>query len=84
MARNRNQRAGIGEEPQTNEFMSEREMIRDLHTRVVGTGSTDNPGLDKRLDRVENKMAVIIWVVGALMTGGFAFFWDWLKTKMGV
>lgn len=56
--------------------LSLEEMVRDIHTRVIGDGTEDNPGIDKRLDRVENFVRGIKWVVGGIVTCIIGFIVD--------
>jgi hypothetical protein len=35
--------------------MSAEELLRDMYLRIVGDGTPDNPGLDKRVDRLEEQ-----------------------------
>ncbi len=57
--------------------MSNDDMTREIYMRIVGDGTNDNPGLDKRVDRLESKMNLVFGGLGLIVTGtiGYAVTW---------
>ncbi len=56
-------------------WMSNDEMTREIYKRIVGDGSDSNPGIDKRVDRLEAKMGIVF--------GGLALIGAALLTWIG-
>lgn len=51
--------------------MSDGEILRELYARIVGDGTENNIGIDKRVDRLEEKArrhvnVLSMWVFGPL------------------
>jgi hypothetical protein len=61
--------------------MSTVEMVKEIYVRIVGDGTADNPGLDKRVDRLESKQKMVSWVSGTALGGIItaATAWVWSK-----
>lgn len=65
--------------------MSTDEMVREIYERIIGDGTDDNPGLDKRVDRLESFNSTIKWVggtVGGTILAGIGA-WVWTKILGG-
>jgi hypothetical protein len=58
-------------------FMTQEDMTREIYMRIVGDGTEANPGLDKRVDRLENKMNIFQWVSGSAAATGIGIVITW-------
>jgi hypothetical protein len=58
------------------------EMTRQIYVRIVGDGTEANPGLDKRVDRLESKMGIFQWVSGTAMATAVGMLVTWGISKL--
>lgn len=65
------------------ELMTDRELILDMHHRIVGDGTENNPGLDKRVDRLEGFTGRAKWVIGIVGATVIGFAMERVKKMFG-
>lgn len=64
--------------PRNPNGMNNDEMTRAIYVRVIGDGTDNNPGIDKRVDRLETKVAIVVWTSGLLVSLAITYFFGLL------
>lgn len=61
--------------------MSSEDMIWEIYLRIVGDGSDDKPGLEKRVDRLETKFGIIQWLSASAFGVAVTYVVTWVIQK---
>lgn len=67
--------------PRPPEGLSAEEMIREMYLRIVGDGSESRPGLEKRVDRIEQWVLAFKWFVVTTVGGVVLYVTNWVMAK---